>query len=195
MGMIDALWGGMIIAGFLTAIITGNIESLTDAVLGGGKDAVELCLAMLGVVPLWCGVMRIGERAGIVKGIKTVFMPVLRRLFPDVPEKSRAMEYIATNLAANFLGLGWAATPAGIMAMKELKKENGGRDKASRSMCMFLIINMSSVQLISMNLIAYRNRFGSESPAEVTVPIIIATGVSTAVGIIYAKIMERRDGK
>ncbi len=191
--MIDALWGVMIIAGFMTAIATGKVVGLTDAVLSGGKDAVELSIAMLGVVPLWCGVMRIGERAGIVNGIRTLFMPVLRILFPDVPEKSRAMECIATNLAANFLGLGWAATPAGIMAMKELKKENGGKNKASRSMCMFLIINMSSVQLVSMNLIAYRSRFGSVSPADVTVPIIIATCASTAAGIIYAKIMEKRD--
>jgi len=190
--MIDRLWGAMIIVGFITAVATGRAAGLTDAVLTGGKDAVELMMTMLGVVPLWCGIMHIGEKAGVIGFIKSVFMPVLRRLFPDIPEKSRAMDYIATNLAANFLGLGWAATPAGLMAMKELRRINGGSEKASRSMCMFLIINMSSVQLISVNLIAYRSRFGSASPAEVVVPVIIATSASTAAGIIYAKIMEKR---
>lgn len=188
--MLSYLWAVMILLSFAVAVLTGRSGGLTEAVLSGGKEAVSLCIAMLGVVPLWTGIMRIGEKAGIIDMLKKAARPILGFLFPTIPYNSRAMDYIAANLAANFLGLGWAATPAGLMAMKELKKLNRGEAYADRAICMFLIINMSSVQLISVNLIAYRAKFSSAAPAEVTVPIIAATLFSTLAGVIYAKLKE-----
>ncbi len=193
--MIDIIWANMIVIGIAVAIATGRAEGLTDAVLNGGKGAVELCITMLAVVPLWSGIMAVAEKSGITESIRRLIMPMLKILFNDVPENSLAMNYIAANLTANFLGLGWAATPMGIMAFKELKKLNGGKIKASRAMCMLLIINMSSIQLISVNLIAYRSSYGSVSPAEVTVPILMATAVSSAAGIAYGKLAGRRYGR
>ena len=193
--MIDIIWAMMIVAGVAVSIVTGRAEGLTDAVLNGGRGAVELCITMLAVVPFWNGIMAVAEKAGITDGIRKLIMPVLKILFNDVPEDSRAMNYIAANLTANFLGLGWAATPMGIMAFKELKKLNGGKIKASRAMCMLLIINMSSIQLISVNLIAYRSSYGSISPAEVTVPILMATAISSAAGIVYGKLAGRSYGR
>lgn len=193
--MLNYIWGIMVISGIIIGIITGRSEGLTTAVLNGGKEAVSLCITMLGVVTVWSGIMRIGERAGIIESLQNILRPVLKLLFPSVPPESKAMGYIAANFTANFLGLGWAATPPGLMAMKELKALGGGKDKASAAMSMFLIINMSSVQLISVNLIAYRAGFSSLNPAEITVPIIIATAVSTLAGIVYAKLAERRYGK
>lgn len=190
--MIDVIWTMMIVLGVVTSVVMGRVSGLTDAVITGGKSAVELCMTMVAVVPLWSGVMAIAQEAGIVDRIRKIMMPVLKVLFKDVPENSSAMNYIAANLTANLLGLGWAATPMGIMAMKELKKLNKGSARASKAMCMFLIINMSSIQLVSVNLIAYRSSYGSISPAEITVPVIIATALSTLSGILYGKVVERR---
>lgn len=190
--MLNYIWAAMVVGGIITAVVTGHSEGLTAAVLDGGKSAVELCITMLGVVTVWSGIMRIGERAGLIEAIQGLLKPVMGLLFPSVPEHSKAMGYMAANFAANFLGLGWAATPPGLMAMQELKKLSGNSDRASKAMSMFLIINMSSVQLVAVNLIAYRTAFSSLNPAEITVPVIIATVISTLTGIVYAKIAERR---
>lgn len=189
--MLGFLWSGMLICGFVTSLFTGNAEGLTEAVLEGGKDAVNLLISMAAVVPLWSGVMAIGQKAGITDSLKKLMKPVLKWLFPTVPYDSRAMELIATNLAANFFGLGWAATSPGLMAMKELKRLGGGGKKADRAMSMFLIVNMSSIQLLNVNLIAYRASFSSSNPAEITFPILIATFFSSLGGILFAKAMER----
>lgn len=193
--MLGFLWAAMLICGFVTAIFTGKVENLTEAVLGGGKDAVNLLITMAAVVPLWSGIMAIGQKAGMIDLLKRFMKPILKWLFPTLPYDSKAMELVATNLAANFFGLGWAATSPGLMAMKELKKLNGGREKADKAMSMFLIINMSSIQLLSVNLIAYRASFSSANPAEITLPVLIATFFSSLGGILFAKAMERRCGK
>ena len=165
---------------------------VTSSLINGGKDAVNLAITMAGIISFWCGIMKIAENGGIIKGIAKKLMPLMKFLFPNVPKHHKAMEYIATNFAANFLGLGWAATPAGLMAMKELQSINRDKDTASRAMCMFMIINMSSVQLISVNIIAYRAQYFSQNPSEIILPSVIATCGSTLAGIIAAMIYERR---
>lgn len=193
--MLNTIWASFMIVGILVAMFTGNVGNMTNACIEAGKDAVMLCITMLGVVSTWTGIVKIAQRGGLIESLAKKMNPLLTFLFPDVPKNHPAREYIATNLIANFLGLGWAATPAGLSAMKELQKLNREKEKASRAMCMFLIINMSSVQLISVNIIAYRAQYHSMSPAEILGPSLFATVCSTVIGVLYGKLAEgRRDG-
>lgn len=189
--MLNYIWGFLIIIGILYAALTGNMGAVTNGALDSAKDAVSLCITMLGVMSLWTGLMEVARKAGLIAICTKKIRPLLRWLFPDVPPEGEAMEHIATNIIANFLGLGWAATPAGIMAMKALEKLNNGKDRASDAMCTFLVINISSIQLIPVNIIAYRSQYGSLNPASIIVPGMIATSISTLAGIIFCKIRQK----
>ncbi len=197
--MLNFLWGGMILIAVIYGTVTGNVKEVGNAALDSSKEAVELCITMLGVMALWTGVMRIAQASGLTKRFIRLARPVLRFLFPEVPEDSKANEYIASNMLANILGLGWAATPFGLKAMEELQKLNiaqgGKKEVASRAMCTFLIINISSLQLIPVNIIAYRSQYGSVNPAQIVGPAIIATLVSTLAAIIFIKITDRKKGR
>lgn len=196
------LWGGMILMGIIYGVCAGNSMEVTQAVIDSSKEAVSLCLGMAGITAFWSGLMKIAEEAGIVAWLTKRIRPLLRFLFPRLNEKGMAMKYIAVNMIANFLGMGMAATPAGLRAMEELKKEEDGRRKmgmtawaegtASNEMCSFLIINISSLQLIPVTMIAYRSQYGSANPAGIVVPGILATTVSTLAGIAYCKWKDRR---
>lgn len=190
--MLNYVWGAMIIIGIIFSVFTGRVDQVTQSIISSSKEAVELVFTMLGIVATWTGVMKIAEKGGIIDDLSNKMRFVLKYLFPDVPRNHKANKYIATNIIANMLGLGWAATPSGIMAMKELQKLNRDKDIASNSMCMFLIINTSSIQLISINIIAYRAKYGAADPTDIILPTLFATAVSTLVGIIYAKFKERR---
>lgn len=189
--MLNVIWSFFIIIGIVTAVFTGNMANVTQAVIDGGRDAVSLAITMLGVVATWSGIMKIAEKGGMIEALSKKLEPVLNFLFPSVPKKHPARQYIATNFVANFLGLGWAATPAGLMAMKELQSINKDKKTASKAMCMFMIINMSSLQLITVNIIAYRAQYGSANPSEIIAAGIAATLFSTIAGIASAKIFER----
>ena len=194
--MLNYLWGGMILIAVIYGTVTGNVKEVGNAALDSSKEAVELCITMLGVMALWTGIMKIAEVSGLTKKFLRLVRPVLRFLFPDVPEDSKANDYIASNMLANILGLGWAATPFGLKAMTELQKINlaqgGKKEVASRAMCSFLILNISSLQLIPVNMIAYRSQYGSSNPTGIIMPAIAATLISTVVAIIYCKIKDRR---
>lgn len=220
--MLNYLWAFMMLVGVLWAAFHGNLNEVTDGALNSAKEAVTLCITMLGVMSFWTGIMEIGQRSGLIERLSKRMGPILRFLFPHVPRDHPAMDHIATNMIANILGLGWAATPAGLKAMESLKdlederrEENGlvgepsassaaashpGRKKAiqavppgtaSNEMCTFLIINISSLQLIPVNMIAYRSQYGSPNPAAVVGPALVATLISTIVGVVYCKIMDR----
>lgn len=196
------LWGGMIIVGVIYGALTGRLDAVTDQALASAKEAVTLCITMAGVMAFWVGVMRIAERAGMVRQAARHLNPVLNFLFPNLPEGHSSRTYIATNMVANFLGLGWAATPAGLSAMKELEKLEEERRQegsasvakgtASSEMCTFLIINISSLQLIPVNIIAYRSQYGSVNPAGIVGAGIAATAVSTAAAVVFCKVMGRK---
>lgn len=196
--MLNYLWGFMLIIGILYAAVTGNLPSLTDAALSSSKEAVTLCITMLGVMSFWMGLMRIAENAGIIAGATKRLMPFLRFLFPRLPPEHKANEYIATNMIANIFGLGWAATPAGLKAMEalaDLEKERqtpAPRGSASNEMCTFLIINISSLQLIPVNIIAYRGQYGSVNPAAIIGPAMAATAISTVLAVIFCKVMDKK---
>lgn len=194
--MLNFLWAGMIIVGVMYAAFTGNITEVTNAALDSSKEAITLCLTMLGVMSFWMGLMEIATKAGIIEALSRFLRPAVRFMFPNIPKRHKANEYITTNVIANILGLGWAATPAGLQAMEalgELEEERGNdRSIASDEMCTFLIINISSLQLININIIAYRSQYGSVNPTRIVGAGIVATIVSTLVGCLYCKIKNRK---
>ena len=188
--MLNYLWAGMLIFGVLWGVLQGKGAELTQAVLDGGRSAVELSLTLLGAMAIWTGLMEIAEKCGILQGIHRLLRPVIRWLFPDLPEDHPATESISMNFAANILGLGNAATPAALKAMKELQELQTDKYTASDEMCTFLIINISSLQLIPINMIIYRSQYGSVNPAMITVPVLIATVASTVVGVVMCKVLR-----
>lgn len=183
----------MIIFAILIAAFNGGMDAITQSALESAKEAVTLAISMAGVVAMWTGIMRIAEKSGMIEGLSRKMRPILKFLFPDVPNGHPAQKYIATNMIANVLGLGSAATPPGLKAMEELQKLNKNKDTASHAMCMFLIINISSVQIISINIISYRMQYGSTNPTEIIGPSILATLLSTLVAIIYGKLKYRKE--
>lgn len=195
--MLNYLWAFMILAGIVYGTATGNIEAVGNSIIEGGGEAVSLCITMLGVISLWTGVMKIAEKSGIIDKMQKGISPLINFLFPNIPKNHPARGHITVNFIANFLGLGWAATPAGLNAMKELAnleiERHGERSKfASDEMCTFLIINISSIQLIPVNIIAYRAQYGSVNPAAIVLPGLIATTISTLAAVIFCKIMSHR---
>ena len=201
--MLNYIWAFMILIGVVYGAITGKMAEVTNAALDSAGDAVSLCITMIGVMALWVGLMEIAQKSGLIAKLTRGIQPFIRFLFPRIPEGHPAKEYIATNLIANVLGLGWACTPAGLKAMEELAKleaergtpgyaDESGRRVASNEMCTFLILNISSLQLIPVNMIAYRSQYGSVNPAGIIAPAIVATFVSTAVAVVYCKIKNRK---
>lgn len=204
--MLNYLWAGMILIGIIFAAFTGRMPDITNAALDSSKEAITLCITMMGVMSFWVGLMEIASKAGIIRGASRRIRPLVRFLFPELPRDHPAQEHITTNIIANVLGLGWAATPAGLRAMEELSKleddrrigrlPGNARKKgiASNEMCTFLIINISSLQLIPVNVIAYRSQYGSVNPAGIVGAGIAATAVSTLVAVVYCKVMDRKRG-
>ena len=182
--MLNYLWALMIIIGIGIGVITGNIEQVSTITISSAKEAVSLCVVMLGVMSLWMGIMQIAKASGIIESLTKLLRPLIRLLFPDIPQDHVVNEYIASNIIANILGLGWAATPMGLKAMEELRQLNKNRETASCDMCTFLIVNISSLQLIPVNVIAYRSEFGSINPAEILGAGIVATAISTDVVVV-----------
>ena len=195
--MLNYLWAGMILLGVIYGAVTGNIDAVGEGALEAASEAVSLCITMLGAVSLWSGLMEIAQAAGLIEKWKKGIRPVLHFLFPGLDMEGAAAGYIATNIIANILGLGWACTPAGLKAMEalaEVEKRRLHVDKltrASKEMCTFLIINISSLQLIPVNMIVYRTQYGSVSPTSVVGPALIATGVGTLAGVLFAKVAEK----
>ena len=200
--MLNYLWAFMMLVGILWGAVNGNLNAVTQGALDSSKEAVTLCITMLGVMSLWTGILEVGQGSGLIEVMAKKMSPVLRFLFPRLPEGHPAREYIATNMIANILGLGWAATPAGLKAMEELenleeerRKEGKGyvsQGVANNEMCTFLIINISSLQLIPINMIAYRSQYGSVNPTAIVGPALAATLVSTVAGVLFIKIMDRK---
>lgn len=190
--MLNYIWGFMLLIGIIYGALTGNIASVGNGIIDSAREAVSLCITMLGVVSLWTGIMEIAKDSGLIDSLTKRIVPLIRGLFPDIPIGHRAWEYISLNIIANILGLGWAATPAGLKAMEELRNVQGRNTvSASNAMCTFLVLNISSLQLIPVNIIAYRSQYGSVSPASIVAPAIIATMVSTLVAVIYCMIMNK----
>lgn len=215
--MLNYLWAAMIVIGILYGAFTGNMEAVSDAALSSAKDAVSLCITMLGVMGVWVGLMEIAEKSGLIAGLTRKMQLFIHFLFPNIPKEHPANGYITTNVIANMLGLGWAATPAGLQAMEalsQLEEERGNLEyigvteqsqnkrglvsknpsgrTASKEMCDFLILNISSLQLIPVTIIAYRSQYGSVNPSAVIVPGLVATTIGTVVAIVFCKMMREK---
>lgn len=182
--MINIIWVAMTIVGIIFAMINGTMDKVNEAIFEGAKEAVTLCIAFISVLVFWLGIMRIAQDAGLLKKLTSIFKPIVKRLFPEVPENHPAMGYILSNMIANLFGLGNAATPLGIKAMEQLKLLNGGKDSASRSMITFLAINTSSLTIIPTTVIAVRMTYHSASPTEIVAPTLFATICSTIGAIL-----------
>ena len=191
--MINIIWAVLLISGFIVGAITGNIEGVTNAAIDSAKMAVQLALGLIGVMGLWLGVMKVAEDSGLIRGLSKLLRPIMIVLFPDIPPEHPAMGSMIMNISANLLGLGNAATPFGLKAMKELQTLNNKKDTATNSMITFLAINTSSVTLIPATTIGILSAAGGKNPTEIIGPTIMATTISTIVAIIAAKTIGKRD--
>ena len=194
--MLNYIWAFMLLVGIIYGAWSGNISEVSTAVLDSSVQAVELVISMAGVVALWCGLMEIADNAGIVKLLSKGLRPVVLWLFPGLRREKgeKAVEYITLKIIMNMLGTGWSATGPGLMAMEELNRlkcsdSQINVDTASDEMCTFLVMNISSLQLIPVNIIAYRRAYGSVEPAKIVIPALIATSISTVAAVIFCKIM------
>jgi len=189
--MLNKLWGFMIVGGIIYAAFAGKLGDVGSGTLTSAKEAVSLAITMLGIMSFWTGLMNVAKEAGILRGMNRLLRPILYFLFPSIDSNSKAYEWIGANMVANILGLGWAATPFGLKAMQELKVLNKESTVASADMCTFLVINISTLQLVPVNIIAYRSQYGSVSPTAIMAAGLIATICSTCAGILFATIARK----
>ena len=190
--MLNFIWAGMIVIGVIVGIATGRVDALSAAMLNSAKESAAMVLSLLGIYMFWMGILNIAKEAGLVQKLAKKMERVLGALFPEVPAGSRASGHISLNIVANMLGMGNAATPFGLSAMKELDELNRHRKIASNAMCMLLCINAASVQLLPLTLIAIRGSYGSAAPADIVLPSLLNTAITAVIAILLAKIMEKR---
>ena len=188
--MMNYLWGGMLLLGVIYGALAGTLDGGTEAIINSAKEAVNLVIAIAGITAFWTGIMKIAEQTGLVEKLARRIQPLLRFLFPELKNQEKANYYISLNFLSNFLGLSHASTSSGLLAFQELDRLNGYSTIASKSMCTFLIINVSSLQLLPINMIAYRAQYGSPNPAAIVGPAIFATGMSTLAAVIFCRIMN-----
>ena len=186
--MLNYIWFGLIFISVVVGTITGRIDQVTDAAITMSKTSVEIAIGLIGIMALWLGTMKIAEDSGLIQIIAKSLRPITIRLFPDVPSDHPAIGSIVLNMAANMLGLGNAATPLGLKAMKELQELNKDKDTATDAMCTFLAINTSSVQII---LPATVVGLMGAAANQIFITTIIATGMSTIAAIISVKVLSR----
>ncbi|MWC28423.1 nucleoside recognition domain-containing protein [Paenibacillus sp. MMS18-CY102] len=181
--MVNWIWLFMIVASVVSAAVTGRLDAVTEAAFDGAKTGVTVSFGLISILVFWLGLMRIGEDAGLLRVLSRMLGPVVRFLFPDVPRQHPALGYIMSNMAANLLGLGNAATPMGIKAMQELQKLNPDKETATPAMCTLLALNTSSITLVPTTLIAIRLQYESANAAEIVGSTIAATAVATVAAI------------
>lgn len=192
--MVNIVWGVFIIIGIIFGLLTGKMEIINNEVITSGKAALDLLLEMLPMLALWMGLMAIAEDSGLLKFIAKKLSFILRFLFPKIPKDNEALGLIASNVAINMAGLGSAATPCGLKAMKELQKINEKKDTASSSMITFLVLNTGGVTIIPTTIISMRAMYGSINPTEIIPTCIIATFFSNICGLILDYFIRRKNG-
>jgi spore maturation protein A len=193
--MVNYIWVLMFLIGLVYAAFTGNMEAVNKAIFKSAEEGVTLCLGLIFILIFWLGIMKIAEEAGLLQFLSRLFKPIFKRLFPEVPEDHPAMGYILSNTVANVFGLGNAATPLGIKAMEQLKKLNGDKPVASRSMITLLALNTSGFTLIPTTVIAIRMKYGSVSPTDIVGVCIMATACTTIAAIIIDRLFYYRRKK
>ena len=182
------IWTGMVAVSILCGLATGNGPAVAAAAMDGAAAAVELCLSMAGMLCLWMGVMEIMKRSGLSEGLSRLLRPVLRRLYPDFARDRAVMDSISANVSANLLGLGNAATPLGIQAARLMSRRSPGR--ASDSLCMLVVCNTASIQLIPTTVATVRAAAGCSTPFDILPAVWLASALSVGVGILACKIFS-----
>lgn len=196
--VLNYIWIGFFLIAFVIAVIKlvflGDVEvfpQIMDSTFSSAKTAFEISLGLTGVLSLWLGIMKIGERGGLIGALARWLSPVFTRLFPDIPKNHPVVGNIFMNIAANMLGLDNAATPLGLKAMKELQAINPKKDTASNPMIMFLVLNTSGLTIIPVSILVYRAQLGAAQPTDVFIPILLATFASTLAGIVFTSLYQR----
>lgn len=196
--VLNYIWIAFFLIAFVVALVrlvlfgdTAVFPAMMDSTFTSSKDAFEISIGLTGVLALWLGIMKIGERAGLINSLARVLSPVFTKLFPDIPKGHPAMGSIFMNIAANMLGLDNAATPLGLKAMAQMQELNTKKDTATNPMIMFLVLNTSGLTLIPVTIMNYRSQLGAAQPTDVFIPILIATFVATLVGIIVTSLYQR----
>ena len=186
--MLNIIWPLFIVTSFIYAFFSGNIEQVSNGIFESLTDVVNLSLTFLGTMCLWNGIMEIAKKTTLIKKLTSLLKPLIKFLFPELTKNEKAKEEISMNIIANVLGLGNAATPLGLKAMKTMQKENKDKTTLSNSMAMFILINTASIQLIPTNVIAIRNSLNSTAPTQIIFPVWIATIVAAISSIMAAKV-------
>lgn len=193
--MISIIWAILIVSGIIYYLLSGNLQALNNDILTNANKALELMLETMPVIVLWTGIMKIAEDSRVLEKFSIVLEPFLRKLFPTVRQDSLALGYIASNIAANALGLGSAATPAGLKAMKELQRENKKKDEASEAMITFLVLNTAGVTVIPTTILAMRVMYNSLNPSEIILPAVMATAISSVSGLTLDYLIRKGRNK
>lgn len=189
--MINIIWFLILSLGIIIGFITGRGELVSKAVILSTTSAVELVMGLVGMMCLWCGIMKVAEKSGLTDKLAMVLRPILRIIFKETGKNQKAMESITMNLTANMMGLSNAATPFGIKAMEEMQKSNIEKDTANNDMALFLVLNAACIQFLPTTVISIRAAYNSQNPAIIILPAIIATGTAAALGIVYCKILQK----
>ncbi len=193
--MLNIIWPIFIIISVIYAFFSGNVQKINDSIFSSTNDAINLCISLLGTICLWNGIMKIAKDTGIIYRITRFIKPIIRFLFPNIDENSEVCNEISMNMTANILGLGNAATPLGLKAMKSLQKNNKQKGVLTDEMIMFIVINTASIQLIPTTVIAIRSSMGAFDPTKIVFPVWIATICAGMTGIIATKVCIRMSNK
>lgn len=191
MTMMNYIWGSMLILSIICSFITGKTNDLSNAVISGASAAINLIISISGMMVFWTGLMKVAEKSGLTNIIAKVFSPIIKFLFPDFSPQSSASKAICMNITANLLGLGNAATPFGINAMKEMQKYNKNKSVATRGMIMFVVINTASLQLIPTLLCTIRQKYDAENPLDILPCLWISSAIALISGVFFAKLFEK----
>ena len=186
--MLNVIWPIFIIVSFIYAILDGNIQNINDSIIQSTSDAIELSISLLGTICLWNGIMEIASNTSIIEKLIKLLNPLLQLLFPDLKNNEKIKKEISMNMIANILGLGNAATPLGLKAMKSMQMENKNKKRLTDSMLIFIVLNTASLQIIPTTVIAIRSSLGSNDPTKVIFPVWIATISAAIVGVFIAKL-------
>lgn len=189
--MINVIWFGILFIGIAFGLLTGDGEILSKTIVSTTSDTVKLVIELLGMMCLWCGVMKIAERSGLTDKLARLLKPVLRRIFKEAGKDDKALGAIVMNLTANMFGLSNAATPFGIKAMEEMDRINGDKENASNDMVLFLVLNAACIQFVPTTVISIRAAFNSVNPGAIIIPALCTTTFASILGIILCKFLQK----
>lgn len=190
--MLNIIWPLFIIISFVYAILNGRVSEVNNSIFESTKSAIELTISLLGTICLWNGIMQIASNTSIIKHLTKILNPIMKRIFPDIKKEDKVHKEITMNIIANIMGLGNAATPLGLKAMKSMQKQNKDKNKLSNSMAMFIVLNTASIQLIPTTVIAIRSSFNSSNPSAIMIPVWISTIFAATSAILSAKILMKK---